>query len=124
MPRNNDAGLLFRNGRSFKIFVTSLKIQNLDPKSTHFSDFVTEDQKTPIATVIAACAPLSTPRAAPGLFVPCSGTTTFQCIVCKLCVASIFNTMVMKYRISGKLITNNTLPLNLISYLYFSNIFN
>ena len=45
MPKNNDAGLLFRNGRSFRIFVTSLKIQNLDSNSTHFSDFVTEDQK-------------------------------------------------------------------------------
>ena len=45
MPKNNDAGLLFRNGRSFRIFVTSLKIQNLDSISTHFSDFVTENQK-------------------------------------------------------------------------------
>ena len=50
MPKNNDAGLLFRNGRSFRIFVTSLKIQNLDSNSTHFSDFVTEDQENPYRT--------------------------------------------------------------------------
>ena len=52
MPKNNDAGLLFRNGRSFRIFVTSLKIQNLDSNSTHFSDFVTEDQKKTYTCVL------------------------------------------------------------------------
>ena len=45
MPKNNDAILLFWNGHSFRISVTSLEIQNPDSISTHFSDFLAGDQK-------------------------------------------------------------------------------
>ena len=45
MPKNNDAILLFWNGHSFRISVTSLEIQNPDSISTNFSDFLAGDQK-------------------------------------------------------------------------------
>ena len=45
MPKNNDAHLFFRKGYNFRIFVTSSKIQNPDSNLTHFSDFMTGDQK-------------------------------------------------------------------------------
>ena len=51
MPKNNDAILLFWNGHSFRISVTSLEIQNPDSISTHFSDFLTGDQKGPNSAV-------------------------------------------------------------------------